>query len=258
MYTLNLQVSPARTAFTSGMIKMLEFFKFPQQTKLRRSKPDKSSTAHLLHLIEKGQTILKIGTQEASTLYFLSQKVGEKGRVIAFERHTGILTYLNEVKQLLKWNNVTIEHTNVAGKTGQPKVTLGKNDKPSSGATVISFDVQPKKATEKENVTATLDMYCSANGIYPDIIKIDAEGEEFLMLLGAIDVLKTQKPKILVSCEERKAGREKIISMFRFLVALGYKGYFTLDTMLLPLENFDFNVYQNPYADFYCSNFIFS
>lgn len=258
MYTLNLsQVLPAKTAFTTGIIKMLEFFKFPQYTKSRRSSPDKSSTAHLLHLVEKGQTVLKVGMHEASALHCLSQKVGDAGRVIAFERHAGVFTRLNEVKQLMKWNNVTIEHTTLSGKASQPRVTLGKKDKVPSGATVISFDVQPKKTPVKPDETITLDKYCTANRIHPDIIKIDSDGE-LSILMGAVEMLKTRKPKILVTCEERKAGRENILSLFRFLLALGYKGYFTFDTMLLPLENFDFNVYQNPYSNFYCSNFMFS
>lgn len=243
-----------RTVLTAGIIKILEFFKLPPQPRSAKTKPDKSSTAYLLHLIEKGQTIFKIGPHDAAALYFLSQKVGDAGKVVAFEQQTTVRTYLTEIKQLLSWNNVIIEHTPLTRKGDQQPVTLTKKGRNAKGAAVISFDIKYKKAEEEKE---SLDKYCPAKNSYPDVLRIDAEGEEFDVLTGAIETLKSHKPKIVVTCEERKAGRDKISSLFRFLIALNYKGYFLLDAMLLPLENFDLDVYQNQQTDFYCNTFVF-
>ncbi len=254
MSTLSLsQVLHTKTAFTAGMIRMLEFFKLPQQSRPLKTRTDKSSTAQLLHMIETGHTVFKIGSHEASTLYFLSQKVGDTGRVIAFERQPGVQTYLCEIKHLLRWNNVKIDSTFIR-KERTERTSHTAKEKASGGATVIPFNAKVKKYPE----TVTLDHYCALHALIPDILKIDADGEELPLLLGCEQTLTTHKPKIIVSCDERKAGREKVLSLFRYLLSLGYKGTFMLDSMLLPLENFDFNVYQNPYADFYCSTFMFT
>lgn len=259
MQTLSL--SPAfstRTILATGIIRMIEFFKFTRHPRPAKTKPDKGSTAYLLHLIGKGQTVFKIGPHEAASLYFLSQKVGDTGKVIAFEQNMHVHSCLIEIKQLLNWHNVTLEHTPLTQKGKQQPVTLTKKNKENSkGATIVSFDTKYKKGVLKTEDMPSLDKYCAANNIYPHVLRIDANGEEFEVLTGTIETLKSCKPKIVVSCEERKAGREKISSLFRLLIALNYKGYFLLDSMLLPLENFDFDVYQNQHTDFYCNTFVF-
>ncbi|MBE7173138.1 MAG: FkbM family methyltransferase [Williamsia sp.] len=259
MQTLSLNPAfSTRTVLTAGIIKVLEFFKFSHQPVPVKNKPDKSSTAYLLHLIEKGQTVFKIGPHDASALYFLSQKVGDAGKVVAFEPRTNVYAYLTEIKQLLSWSNVIIEHSPLTPRAGQQPVILSKKDKASyKGATVVRFDVKYKKSPQKGDHTAGLDKYCAAKNIYPDVLRIDADGDEFDLLTGSLEMLKSHKPRIVVSCEDRKAGREKIQSLFRLLIALNYKGHFLLDAMLLPLDNFDFDVYQNPYSDFYCNTFVF-
>ena len=247
-----------KAVFTTGILKMLEFFKFTLPSGRSNTKPDKSSTAYLLHLAGKGQTVFKIGPHEASTLYFLSQKVGDAGKVVVFEPHANLNLYLTEIKQLLSWSNVIIEHTPLLQKRTPQPVTLTKKDKTAiKGATVISIDAKYKKGAAKAEDRASIDKYCLAKNTYPDLLRIDANGEEFDVITGAIETIKTHKPKVVVSCDERKAGKEKIQAMFRLLIALNYKGYFLLDSMLLPLENFDFDVYQNSYADFYCNVFVF-
>lgn len=259
MQTLSL--SPAfstRTIITTGIIRMLEFFKFTHHPRPANTKPDRSSTAYLLHLIEKGQTVFKIGPHEAASLYFLSQKVGDTGKVIAFEQNTHVHSSLTEIKQLLNWHNVILEHAPLTQKAKQQPFTLTKKNKQhSKGATVISFDRNYRKDAPKVEETISLDKYCAAQKISPHVLRIDADGEEFNLLTGAIETLKSCKPRIVVSCEERKAGRDKVSSLFRLLIALNYKGYFLLDSMLLPLENFDFDVYQNQHTDFYCNTFVF-
>ncbi len=65
------------------------------------------------------------------------------------------------------------------------------------------------------------------------------------------------KPKILLRCDQRIAGKQKVMTTFQFLTELNYSGHFILDTINIPLINFDFNVYQNEHNDFYCNEFMF-
>ena len=42
-------------------------------------------------------------------------------------------------------------------------------------------------------------MFCKSNNIYPDIIKVDIEGSEIEMLIGAKKILRKHKPLIFLS-----------------------------------------------------------
>lgn len=255
-FSLHPDVS-VKDMITTSLLRIFEYFKFPSLPSLRTRPPENAATAYLLHIIEKGQVVFHIGRQEASTLYFLSQKVGVQGNVVAFEEHEATYKYLREAKQLLNWNNVTIENIPLSGRDKPQPVTLSKKEKQSPGATVIRFDVFSKKRDASTDESPSLSRYCTIHQVYPSIIALDAQGDEFSVIVGAVELLKSHKPAILVTCEERKAGREKIESLFRLLTALRYKGYFMLDTMLLPIDNFDFDVYQNPNTNFNCSTFLF-
>lgn len=103
----------------------------------------------------------------------------------------------------------------------------------------------------------TLDDYCEKKNMHPSFLKIDSGGNELKILMGAINTLKMYKPKILLKCKERLAGAQNMIETFRLLRQLNYKGYFVLDTIKIPVVNFDFNLYQNNCNNFYCSNFMF-
>lgn len=50
--------------------------------------------------------------------------------------------------------------------------------------------------------TITLDEYCNDYGVAPDFIKIDAEGMEMKILLGAEKTIAKHKPKMLIEINE--------------------------------------------------------
>src|SRR5258705_227151 len=80
---------------------------------------------------------------------------------------------------------------------------------------------------------------------------------EYILLKGANEVLKKYKPKILVECEARHVGRERVLETFQLLKGLGYKGSFIMDLSFISLDSFDFDIHQRIGAEFYCNNFIF-
>jgi FkbM family methyltransferase len=68
----------------------------------------------------------------------------------------------------------------------------------------------------------TIDDYVSKNGIVPDLIKIDTEGNEINVLYGARNVLQKNHPLIIFESNRLKTvkGREEI---WTFLYGSGYK-----------------------------------
>jgi FkbM family methyltransferase len=96
-------------------------------------------------------------------------------------------------------------------------------------------------------------------------IKIDVEGHEHAVLCGAQDILRVQRPCVLVEIEERHrpGGLDVTTSFMR---DLGYDGFFLQDGKLQPIATFDRDALQDPRAlsdNFkrpgatYINNFIF-
>jgi hypothetical protein len=118
-----------------------------------------------------------------------------------------------------------------------------------------------RKSIRAEEVGAieTLDRYCQKNSIKPDFLKIDTEGNELNILKGGIQTIKKYKPKIIMECEARHVGREKVFETFKFLGDLDYRGSFIFGADRIPLSAFNFEIYQNFHTEkkMYCNNFIF-
>lgn len=77
------------------------------------------------------------------------------------------------------------------------------------------------------------------------LIKIDVEGHELAVLLGATDTLTRNKPVLVVEAEERHHPNA-VAEITKLLTGLGYAGYFDLDDTRRPIEEFDPARHQNP------------
>jgi FkbM family methyltransferase len=77
------------------------------------------------------------------------------------------------------------------------------------------------------------------------LIKIDVEGHELAVLRGAVDTLARNRPAIVVEAEERHHP-DAVAEITTLLTGLGYKGYFELDDVRRPIEDFDPAQHQNP------------
>jgi len=227
---------------------------------IMRRKEYNSVVSYIESSIKKGDVVFDIGSEEDGYLYIMRRRLGNSGRIIAFESAPYLLQRLARRKKILRWKNVELEPVILSDISctkivQKPAGTNFSNSSP--GAIIINI-----KDSERDYVSAkikidTIDNYCQKNNIHPSFLKIDAGGNELKILKGAINTLKADKPKILLKCEERLAGANNIMETFQYLRQLGYSGYFVLDTIRLPIINFDFNLYQNTHNNFYCNNFMF-
>ena len=92
-------------------------------------------------------------------------------------------------------------------------------------------------------------------------IKIDVEGHEFDVVLGAEETLRTSKPSLLIEIEQRHSTR-RIQDIFRKFDDMGYSCYYLGAKGLLIIDNFDVvkdqnidNFYRKPKN--YINNFLF-
>ena len=150
-----------------------------------------------------------------------------------------------------------IRLSNISGTEPVYNRQNAKYNSSSHDAIIIDINENLNNDIANKITVETLDNYCVTRNIQPDFLKIDAEGSELKILQGATNILRIYKPKILIKCEERLAGAHKVAETFKLLRQLNYTGHFVLDTISIPLSNFDVNVYQNACNNFYCSNFMF-
>tara|TARA_Y200000002_G_scaffold281431_1_gene235467 strand:+ start:822 stop:1583 length:762 start_codon:yes stop_codon:yes gene_type:complete len=95
-----------------------------------------------------------------------------------------------------------------------------------------------------------------------DLIKIDVEGHEQFVILGAIETIKKTNPVLIVEIEQRHINTD-INEVFQTILNLGYNGFFLNNGSLMSLENFSYELNQMPFlqdvmAKEYVNNFIFT
>jgi FkbM family methyltransferase len=87
-------------------------------------------------------------------------------------------------------------------------------------------------------------------------IKIDVEGHEEDVLLGAQSLIARDRPSLMVEVEERH-NPGSIERVTRFFQSRGYGGFFFDGSALRSIEMLDLNVHQSPGREPYINNFFF-
>jgi FkbM family methyltransferase len=160
-------------------------------------------------LIAPGQTVIEMGAHIGYLTIYFSDLVGDGGRVVAFEPSEQNLRYLrNNVGDIA---NILVEPVAVSDYIGEADLFVedltGQNT-----SLVESYDIleqNQKSAGLQVNVVretvgvTTLDAYCEAHGLAPDFVKIDVEGAEESVLLGAVGTLRRHRPIVLVEITRR-------------------------------------------------------
>lgn len=95
-----------------------------------------------------------------------------------------------------------------------------------------------------------------------DLIKIDVEGHEQFVILGAVETIKRTKPILIVEIEQRHINKE-INEVFKTILDFNYSGFFFKNGTLMPLDSFSYKLNQLPFlqnikASEYVNNFIFT
>ena len=138
----------------------------------------------LMALGLKGATVFECGAHHGRDCTLLAKIVGPEGRIISFEPHPDNIRVLRRNVELNRLQNVIAVNAAVGSKPGSLSIKSRSNAKVSHSGGI-------------EVPVVTLDEWAEANGIWPDLIKIDVEGYEFEVLRGARKVLE-RTPTVFV------------------------------------------------------------
>jgi FkbM family methyltransferase len=182
-----------------------------------------------LHYLREGMTVFDVGANVGELTLLFSRFVGE-GRVHAFEASSKVFERLSTLCDAAARRNVALHHLALAETEGTVRLHIYDDDYLCWNSRALrplanyGINVEP---VETEEVTATtVDLFCEKNDIASiDLLKIDVEGAEFQVLLGARRMLQSKR----VRCLTFEFGQTTFDmgnnpeDIERYLSSLGYK-----------------------------------
>jgi len=155
---------------------------------------------------------------------FASRIVGDSGRVISFEPNPEAYRRLQKNIKLNGYRNITVENLALSNEEGHSKLFTGKHGKcyRSSASSMFRPEEDDMFVTVK---TITFDKYCQLHRVTPVLIKIDAEGAEYKILMGMQKVIDMHHPKLLIEVHSPHLEKKQGIHLSTFFEFLDNKGY---------------------------------
>jgi FkbM family methyltransferase len=240
-------------------VRQIEKLKLQHRADKYRYKEDPGGIAYLRQHVKPHSIVFDIGAHKGGYLHFLLEQLAGTGKIFAFEPQVILYQYLLKLQQLLGWQQVVIEPYAVSDQQGTALLCIpynqGRNSSPC--ATIINSKMHFRFRDCEKVPTVSIDAYCKKQGVIPDFIKVDVEGNELMVFRGAEETLRKYHPRLLFECEARFVGAERVAETFAFLQQLGYSGYFIEQQEIHPIHLFDIWRHQEPGAASYCNNFIF-
>jgi FkbM family methyltransferase len=162
--------------------------------------------AFLAGVLEEGMTFLDIGANEGFFTIFAAARVGDGGRVLAFEPSSREFERLSANISLNEFNWITPIRKAVADRTG--KATLKIAEREHEGQNTLGDFVWKVQACADEEVElVTLDETIAEQSLESvDVVKIDVEGAELRVLQGARRMLEEFRPILLTELSEKALG----------------------------------------------------
>jgi len=170
--------------------------------------------------LKSGNIFFDIGANAGFFSLIGARKVGEKGKVIAFEPLAeNVETIMVQSKLNDFSNRIIVEQVALSDQEGSAKFLLHSNnsmgkliDEGEAGSQAIMVPI------------STLDRMAEKYGI-PDFVKIDVEGNESRVLEGAKHVLKAGKTVFLIELHNQ----EQVQEVRKLLNIAGYDNFYYPD-----------------------------
>jgi FkbM family methyltransferase len=183
-------------------------------------------SAEMRRLIRPGDTVVDVGANVGWYTLLASKRIGDSGRVIAFEPAPESRALLQRSIAANHLDNVTIEPKALSDKRGTLRLHIHKWNR--GGNSVLDG---PDREQTVEVEALPLDEYLANRDGEIGLIKIDVEGAEGLVLAGMKNILRRRRVRTLVvefnpaTCRRTGMDPEDVL---RRVLAAGY-GVRTLD-----------------------------
>jgi len=176
------------------------------------------------NLIKNKSILLEVGGHIGFTSLYFAKLIGKDGKLYVFEPGTNNLPYLK--KNISNHSNIFLEEYACSNKNGNEKFyqdnLTGQNNSLIPNFAGLDFNKKnapgikvQKKITNVK--TIRISDFCKKNSINPDFIKIDVEGHEYGVLLGAEEILKSSNPpKLMIEVQQDFDLIENFLKTYNF------------------------------------------
>jgi FkbM family methyltransferase len=243
------------------MASLAEISRFYVRALKARTRDHASEFGAIKRHIRTGDIVCDVGANKGSFTYWLSRWCGEEGRLIAFEPQRRLARRLAAVCAAVGLRNVRVEAKAVHSSSGFGELYIPIGHQPGA-----SLNRDPSSTDGFDSITVPV---ISLDDYFKDderisLLKVDVEGAELGVFLGARRILETCSPALIFECETRHLIGTTVSDVFTYLESLGYQGRFFHRGTWQPISAFDVTVHQRQEGDWfwkqkdYCNNFIFS
>lgn len=150
-----------------------------------------------LNYLSEGMTVFDVGAGIGELTLMFSRFVGATGEVHAFEPSSESFKRLMAICTAASLRNTHLQQLALTNEGG--KLILHSYGADYLGWTsqaerpLQRYGINVKSESSEEVPAKTIDSYCETNGVSQiDLVKIDVEGAEFQVLLGARRMLETE------------------------------------------------------------------
>ena len=151
-------------------------------------------TAAVTNTVKAGMTVIDIGAHIGYYSLLFAKCVGPTGSVFSFEPVPENFALLHKNIQLNELSQVQTFPQAIF--SGKKEISIAVPDEsPNSGEGSV---VHHHGARQYLVPAITLDSFCVPSGVRPDILKMDVEGAEYDVLLGAQETISRCRPKLLI------------------------------------------------------------
>ena len=173
---------------------------------------------------KEGDIVIDAGAFIADTALYFSQKIGNSGKVYAFEALPHNAEHAKDNVKTNNCRNVEVVPMALTYKTQKMYFVL---DEVSNGASHIADDTASEKQIEVSGTS--LDDFAKEHAIKVGFIKSDIEGCEMDLLLGAKETIKRDKPTCGLTVYHKQ---DDYIKIPQYLSSLcpEYQYYFRCET----------------------------
>jgi len=155
-----------------------------------------------LETLREGMTVFDVGANVGELTLLFSRLVGAAGVVHAFEPCAQTFERLETVCRATSLRNVRLNRLALAEDEEPVSLNVYDEDHMSwntrAARPLESYGIDVKPVAVEQSQATTLDLYCERNGVARvDLLKIDVEGAEFQVMVGARRMLREKRVRCL-------------------------------------------------------------
>jgi FkbM family methyltransferase len=185
---------------------------------------------HLSEFVPRDRAAVDVGVWWGPWTYLLAKRVP---RVDSFEPNPDLVAALAEAMP----SNVHLHGVALGEVAGEASLWIPPGGMGTEGRATLEASWRSDRGGRTVSVqTDRLDAF---NLDDVGFVKIDVEGHEFAVLRGAVDLLETQRPNLMIEIELRSHDDDYVDQIVTFLTERGYTGRFLHRGTWHPLSEFD-------------------